>query len=422
MLVLLLGLLWCTPAAAADFEPCADALYNMGLFQGTDLGYELDQPATRIQALIMLIRLMGQEDEALASNYEFPYHDVPAWAAPYVGYAFRFGLTDGMSATSFGPNEACTAQMYATFLLRALGYDDLGARDFTYDDAVDFALERDVVDTYCLPGEVFLRDNMVAMSYTALAADPKDGAQETLLERLCADNSVDSTAALPLLTLFAAYRNCVRAAERLNSRESVELTTSVSAALSLQDATILARLEQTLLRQRLGGENPAEAVYCLTVEDRYFYGSDSAPQQSSTAMLYRDGQRYALVEGRILQSPYPLTADPIGINLAIPPLCAITELTSRVSTDGRTLYTFHFSRHYMDQMERNTAPELGDPDNFSLNSCLITYVLDGNMDLAAQYLDQTADTAFDGLPCQIVISSTTELTAADGDVVIAFPF
>ena len=47
-----------------DAETKADALSALGLFKGTDLGYELDKPLTRVQALVMLVRLSGNEIEA----------------------------------------------------------------------------------------------------------------------------------------------------------------------------------------------------------------------------------------------------------------------------------------------------------------------------------------------------------------------
>ena len=39
-----------------DAQNKADILYTLGLFKGTENGYELDKERTRIQALIMLIR------------------------------------------------------------------------------------------------------------------------------------------------------------------------------------------------------------------------------------------------------------------------------------------------------------------------------------------------------------------------------
>ncbi len=135
IIALLLALTLCMGLCASAFafeaesaETQADALNVLGLFQGTDKGYELDRTPTRLEALIMLIRLTGNENNALYpwEPYEnVPFTDIPTWegAAEYIGYAYVTGLTDGTSDTTFSPNEPATAQVFVTFALRALGYD-----------------------------------------------------------------------------------------------------------------------------------------------------------------------------------------------------------------------------------------------------------------------------------------------------------
>ncbi len=134
-LVLCMGL--CATALAYEAEGTekqADALKVLGLFQGTDKGYELDRTPTRLEALIMLIRLSGKENDALYpwEPYEnIPFTDIPTWdgAAEYIGYAYANGLTDGYEDNTFRPNEPATAQMFLAFALRALGYDTAEAWD-----------------------------------------------------------------------------------------------------------------------------------------------------------------------------------------------------------------------------------------------------------------------------------------------------
>lgn len=64
-------------AGAANFTNCADALHEMGLFSGTDKGYELDRAPTRAESAVMLVRLLGGEKEATEKNYKTPFTDVP---------------------------------------------------------------------------------------------------------------------------------------------------------------------------------------------------------------------------------------------------------------------------------------------------------------------------------------------------------
>ena len=217
-------------ASAADFTSSADVLKELGLFNGSEAGYELDRAPDRAEAATMLVRLLGKETEA-KSYYEanaakFPFTDMEggyAWAKPYVAWLQSQGLTSGASATTFEPGSKCTAQQYTTFLMRALGYSDAKGGDFTYENAIDFATEKNVVDAFNLDEDNFMRDEVVAMSYTALSAAPKSG-ETDLLTKLVADKAVPEDKAAPVQKTFAALRSFNKA------YESVAATTSVDGA------------------------------------------------------------------------------------------------------------------------------------------------------------------------------------------------
>ena len=106
-------------AGAASYDNCADQLKDLGLFQGTEDGYELDRAPTRGEAATMLVRLLGKEAEAKELTYEAPFTDLDDWQKPYVQYLYDNKLTNGATETTFEPEEACSAQMYTTFLLSA---------------------------------------------------------------------------------------------------------------------------------------------------------------------------------------------------------------------------------------------------------------------------------------------------------------
>ena len=122
-------------AFAANYTHCADSLHEMGLFQGTQNGYDLDRTPTRAEAAVMLVRLLGKEAEAKALTYTAPFTDLKGWEKPYVQYLYSNGLANGTNRTTFNPTGKCTAQMYAVFLLRALGYSDTA--DFSYANAIE---------------------------------------------------------------------------------------------------------------------------------------------------------------------------------------------------------------------------------------------------------------------------------------------
>ena len=61
---MLLCSMLCVPASAASFQSAAEELSAIGMFRGTDKGFELDRAPTRSEAAIMLVRLYGAEEEA----------------------------------------------------------------------------------------------------------------------------------------------------------------------------------------------------------------------------------------------------------------------------------------------------------------------------------------------------------------------
>ena len=73
-------------AAATDYTACADSLQALGLFQGTEQGYDLDRAPTRAEAAVMLVRLLGEEADALALEYTAPFTDLESWQQPNIHY------------------------------------------------------------------------------------------------------------------------------------------------------------------------------------------------------------------------------------------------------------------------------------------------------------------------------------------------
>lgn len=190
-----------TASWATDYNALADAMKDLGLFRGSDTGYgsgyDLEMAPTRIQALIMFLRLIGEEQAALATTAVCPFKDVPAWCQSYVAYAYEQGLTKGMDATAmlFGTTDHVTAGQYLTFILRALGYQDSGeSPDFTWDTATERGLELGVLtarEHKLLVEQPFLRAQVVYLSYFTLDQTYKDSTQ-TLQAHLIASGVADT--------------------------------------------------------------------------------------------------------------------------------------------------------------------------------------------------------------------------------------
>lgn len=189
-------------AFAANYTNCADSLHEMGLFQGTQNGYDLDRTPTRAEAAVMLVRLLGKEDEAKALTYTAPFTDLKGWEKPYVQYLYSNGLANGTNRTTFNPTGKCTAQMYAVFLLRALGYSDTA--DFSYANAIETAREQSIYDTGIINVQNFLRDDAAAASYTVLSVSPKNS-EGTLLDQLVSENAITEADAKRYQSLFSSY-------------------------------------------------------------------------------------------------------------------------------------------------------------------------------------------------------------------------
>ncbi len=187
--LLLVMALLTLPAAASGASPesvqRADKLASLHLFRGTNTGYDLDSAPTRMQGLVMLIRLLGQEAEAKTATGATPFTDLPAWGAPYAAYAYANGLTKGTSSTRFSPDDPLRVRDYVTFLLRALGYSD-SAKEFTWNNCLQFAASISMVsaDSVEALGSIAMdRGDMVDLSFAALTCSMKGG-EQTLAEKL----------------------------------------------------------------------------------------------------------------------------------------------------------------------------------------------------------------------------------------------
>ena len=174
-------------------------LGKLGLMQGTGSGFDLLRAPNRAEALTMLIRLLGKEDEALLCSLPHPFADVPQWASPYVGYAYYYGITQGVSDTEFGSYAAVSANEYLTFVLRALGYDSGEGGDFSWDSPYALACSVGILPSGVNTSE-FLRADMAIVSAAAVSCRLKNST-DTLAHRLVAQRSVTSGQLLEFMGL-----------------------------------------------------------------------------------------------------------------------------------------------------------------------------------------------------------------------------
>lgn len=171
-----------------DYFSIACALQELDLFRGTSTsfgqGFDLHLTPTRAESLVMFIRLLGEEDEALACTYDHPFTDVPAWVDRYVAWAYHQGYSNGVGATKFGTSDKVRAVEYQEFLLRALGYSVAGVHD--YATSLERALDRGALtgsEYQMLKNDAFLRAHVAYLSYYSLDMI-LSGSQQTLARQL----------------------------------------------------------------------------------------------------------------------------------------------------------------------------------------------------------------------------------------------
>lgn len=161
------------PSSNGEAATKAAALKGLGLFKGvSDTDFALNRKPTRVEALVMFIRLIGAEEEATMTQWQHPFLDVPSWANSYVGYAYQQGYTQGVSSLRFGTNQTAGANMYLTFMLRALAYSD--GYDFQWDDPYTLAQSINLLPSNADTAN-FMREDVVLISWSALSVPLKEG-------------------------------------------------------------------------------------------------------------------------------------------------------------------------------------------------------------------------------------------------------
>ena len=109
------------------------------------------ESCTRAQIVTFLWRAAGSPEPKTASSFT----DVPVstYYAKAVAWAVENGITNGMTETTFAPNETCTRGQSVTFLHRVLKGTASGSANFTdvksdafYADAINWAVANNVTN------------------------------------------------------------------------------------------------------------------------------------------------------------------------------------------------------------------------------------------------------------------------------------
>lgn len=187
--VILSASIICSAQTDDEMQP-SSILYKLGLFNGIGVDDEgnpifaLENKLTRQEATALLVRLLGKEDEAQKENWDIPFNDVEVWAKPYVGYAYNYGIVNGIGETTFGANNSISATEYLTLILRSLGYDDKKG-DFLWDSAWTLSDSLKITNGQYnnTTSDNFCRGDSALISYKSLFQN-LNGEEQTLANKL----------------------------------------------------------------------------------------------------------------------------------------------------------------------------------------------------------------------------------------------
>lgn len=340
---LLLSAVLCVSVSASSFDGAAEELSAIGIFKGSASGFQLDQAPTRSQAAIMLVRLYGAEEEAKAAyaagNIKCPFADVGETAAPYVAWLVEKGVANGVSADSFGAANPCTGKAYTIFLLRALGYKD--GEDFTTANAQEFGLTRGLFSPSALTG-TFLRDDLAALTYQALACDLKDGSTY-LLDSLIKSGAINAAAAKPVTDKIETYRSLQSVTtETMGGCLDADISMKAGFSYSMKGQSGGTPLDMAESMEFTGSGNAKVRMTEEDMEMAMTLGLKMEDETMDAEMWLKDGMVYVRSGEETYKEEIPGLAElsasamPVKANAALLPF--LESVTSKTSgTD--TIYT-----------------------------------------------------------------------------------
>lgn len=406
----LTGLL-CVSASASSFDGPAAELAAIGMLRGGSGGFALDKAPTRTQAAIMLVRLFGAEEEAIAAynagELECPFTDVNDTAAPFAAWLKAKGLASGNSDGTFGASSPCTAKAYTIFLLRALGYQD--NVDFTAANAQEFAASIGLLDTSAFTG-TFLRDDLAAMTYQALGADLKGG-ETYLLASLIRSGAIDAAAAKPITDKIETCRTLqssgAAAAQGLDADLDAKLGMDIrlkgsDASMNLSqksDAAVKGRVQMILNK----GLQMAVDMTVTAAE-----GGTSETQRMEYWL--KDGVTYVRSGQEAYQMPAGMGMDMESLAALVeqsagqktgPGMLPFIDAISAKSSGENTVYTLKLNDAFAGLANGMLAQILGAADTaglemgmrFTLGDSAVSYTVDRDGALKGASLDMTMRSA-----------------------------
>ena len=227
----------------------ANALHSLGLLAGVgtnadgSINFDLDGGLTRAQSITQVVRFLGAENAATTESNAHPFTDLPAWAIPYISYAYANGITQGVSATTFNPDATMSDAAFLTAILRVLGYVDKndGTGDFVWNNPYTLAVTAGLISSES-PNTNFKRGDAFVICYNALTATAKSG--DKLCDKLVKDGVVSAEAMAKVIGVTVDTTSGLTIGGKHISEFKVVISTSANVSVKVAARNLVAAITE----------------------------------------------------------------------------------------------------------------------------------------------------------------------------------
>ena len=175
----------CAKNLNSKFKKSAEELKSYNIIQGDSSGdLMLDKNLKREDLIVILSRLMNDEERAKKFSSETKFTDLKSASKvylPYINWAVSNGYIHGITKDKFGYGTFVTVRQYQAILLRILDYSSEAKK---WDMVSDYAVTYGLMDGLNLKPDDYLNRGEMALMTTNALNTPKKGSTLNLLKVL----------------------------------------------------------------------------------------------------------------------------------------------------------------------------------------------------------------------------------------------
>lgn len=175
----------CAKNLNSKYKKSAEELKSYNIIQGDSSGdLMLDKNLKREDLIVILSRLMNDEERAKKFSSETKFTDLKSASKvylPYINWAVSNGYIHGITKDKFGFGTFVTVRQYQAILLRILDYSSEAKK---WDMVSDYAVTYGLMDGLDLKPDDYLNRGEMALMTTNALKTPKKGSTLNLLKVL----------------------------------------------------------------------------------------------------------------------------------------------------------------------------------------------------------------------------------------------